>query len=504
MISESQSLLTDKQKKYFDALYQTLDVSDSEAKIPLPKIVTLLESSGLDKVQLKKIWQLSFRENKLNKGELFTALEYVTLAQNDKELVPKNLILARTELSLPRFDIKGIDVDDYEKQKVAEKTELSPMESLKVLKENIDRYEEYAKRHMESDAVKKLNSANARKFYADFDLHHSILAEIWNLCDISGKGYLDEGEVILSLHFIEMYLKHIQPPFSLNPVFVQFAAEYLNLVENKKSAKRDYKGINNEHLNSVTSLKPSDTINGSKGSTKNLQLITTHTNNDDDLIYLNKLINIVETNTQKLVQINTSFNELLKAKQQKKQLLLINVKEMAFGTIDKLGKLKSIEDKLKTYCDKINTKIDHLNPPMTEIPAESVFNKLVKRVEVIINKDFEDVLEEIKLGDVPTVSEIKSHENFEKNLEDRIEPVKDIPPPSNDETENEIANLLESKHKDEEIDPFTEALENTDPAAVFDFGNNIDFDEFGDSDNKINKVFVETKEEVKFEMDFNF
>ena len=502
---ESQSVLTDKQKRYFDALYKTLDVSDDDSKIPLQKIVGLLEASGLDKTQLKKIWQLSFRENKLNKEELFTALEYVTLAQNNKELTIKNLTLVRTELPLPRFKINDINIEDYENEIANEKSELTPAESLNLLKKNVTMYEAYAKKQMQSEFVKKLNSSNARKFYASFDLHHSILADIWNLCDINGKGYLDEGEVVLTLHFIDLYLKHIPPPFSLNTLFIQFTKDYLKDLEQRKSTKKDYKGISSENLGSNISLQEIEKVNGSKSSLNKISNVSQSQTDEEDLIYLKKLISIVEDNTKKIIHTNTSFNELFKSKQKRKQLLLSSIKDIISKAVIDLNKLKDVENKIKGLCEGISDKVDRLESPITELPAEATFNELIKRVDTLLSKDFEDVMREIKLGDVPTVSEMDSKKSLEEGLKrDEIGPILEGAEASNDKTENEIADMLEQPKTNANIDPFAEALENKEPTMAFDFGNNNDFDDFGDSANKISKAFIDANEEVMFDADFNF
>lgn len=496
-------LLTPRQTAYFQKVFSTLNLPPTEQNIPMDRLIKLLECSSLAKPQLKDIWQLSFKDNKLNRKTFNIALLYITLAQNNKELIPKNLAFTNN-LPLPRFSIPGLEYTENTQE------ENPPVDSFKVLKDNESKYEEYVVKNIGSEEAKKLVSSNAKGFFSSFDLHHSVLAEIWTLCDTGSKGYLDEGEVLLALHFVFMYLKHIPIPSDLQPEFSNFAKEYTAACSSKKHPKRDFSGKGNEEFGSGGDLKEAPMVTGVRKSMRFSTLVDKRSDKID-LTYINKIINKVDSNTRQINSNNTVYHAEMNLIAKKKEETLLKMNDLVFSIKANANTLREKEEQFKAAVESLIVK-GRDNPKRGDGELETKFNELVKKMEGLFLKDFDSVINDIKLSDVKTSSNFESANEVEEPKKDEIYEVKEVDEDGeqedikeDDKKEEEIKKENKEENKEEEgkgVDDFLNAFE----PKKNDVEVNFTFDDFNNNgnNNQTPDNAFETNNEVKFNDDFDF
>ena len=496
-----------KQLRYYEEVYQLFKLPPGQVEIPMDKLIRLFESSGLAKAQLKNIWQMAFSDSVLNRKNFYTALEYLTLAQNGKELNQENIELVRTELPLPRFNIKNINYDAF--QNYTEKSEIkNEVNSYEILLSNVSKYEELAKKNMESDVVKKLSSSNAKSFFSSFDLHHSILAEIWNLCDTGTKGQLDEGEVILSLHFIFMYLKHIPLPLELDSHFRSFAREYGKTAEIKQPPKRVVSQSSNEQ-HKVLEDVPRSNVNV-RNSLRFSTLIE-RKKEPSDLASLTQLIERLDASTRKIKNNNNVYFTEMNNLSKKKENLLIKMNDLVYSIKANMNKLKTNEVEMKRSLSLLIENTPEKAKEDTDNTTETMFNDLCKKMEKVCMKDFESLINDIRLSDVRTSSNLGSEKNVNEDgidsdeTEDKKESNIFNTEPENTETIKEEEPIKEEpvleepKEKNTDEGEFINAFDNKPELFTADFN----FDNFeSNSDPFGTEPLPETQ--VKFNDDFDF
>ena len=240
-----------KQRKYFEKIFEILQIPVRTKKIPANLVVPLFKKSSLEISLWKQIWKLSCQNpNTLTTDEFLTCLKFITLAQNKIPLNHKNLEKT-PNLNLPIFNDLNIVVSNFENlQDNSQIKKISAEEEYKILKQNIEKYKNLILKEQKNIEVQILSHNNAKKFFSSFNLHSSILSEIWKLCDLKYKGKLSPGELIISIHLIEIYKLQRTLPKKLHKNYLEFIKEFdLNLARNEKKeiiGRKISKDLSNE------------------------------------------------------------------------------------------------------------------------------------------------------------------------------------------------------------------------------------------------------------------
>ncbi|CAD8199715.1 unnamed protein product [Paramecium pentaurelia] len=165
-------------------------------------VINFFKASGLNQQTLGAIWQITSSNGQtFTKDEFFAALKLIALAQNgyspDEKLLSKNITC-----SLPQF--QGLQPPNYE-----------------ISLEQLQKYENYFLT-IDQEGTQIVQGMQARALFSKSGLSLDQLKELWNLCDIGEKGYLNKGEFIVALHLVQLCSKFKFPlPITLSDSLLQ-------------------------------------------------------------------------------------------------------------------------------------------------------------------------------------------------------------------------------------------------------------------------------------------
>lgn len=399
-----------KQRKYFEKIFEILHIPIQIKKIPANLVVPLFKKSSLKIPLWKEIWKLSCQNsNFLNPNEFITCLKFITLAQNNIPLTNNNLEKTKI-LSLPVFNDLNIIVSNYEHLKeISQKKKLTISEEISLLNKNLQKYKNIIKNKQKSLKVLPLSHNNAKEFFNSYNLHSSILSEIWKLCDFKHKGKLTPGELVVYLHLIEIFNSQKNLPKILEKDYLDFISCFDSDLrkENERVFESDRK-IERKRKGSRDVENDFEDDNG-------------------NLIYLEKLIKKVERNNGMLGVMKVEFYDKIdnnKIGEEKLEMELNNILDQI-----KLEKIKreSLVSKIKGNFEKINFITGKSELMEAALGQENeVFGNTLNILSKLVDKDYQNIIKEIKLSNNPTLVGLDSEEvindvdNNIKNDENKI------------------------------------------------------------------------------------
>ncbi len=326
--------LSFKQKQYFKKILSLLGIDSRQDKINAKNVVPLFKNSGLQVDVWKKIWQLSCSApNYLSLAEFITCLQYITLAQNEKPLQPA-LVKKTGHLPLPKFSNLNVIVSNYE---YLEDSEAQSIDWDEIFLKNKRKYEGYCAKFQKHLSFKNLYTSHASEFYHKFNLPPEIIRNLIMLCDRDNKGFLNPGELIVSLHLIDIYKHNKKLPNSLDNFQNIFIKKY-----GKEKVK--------QQSNPIQKIQKTRRFTAPQIKDYNEEKMTPKSN-DGNLIYLEKLVKKMDVNNGKLSSMKVGFyNQIEQNIENKKRLQIIIQKEF-----------DSIKQDLLIRIEKLSTITTNMN-----------------------------------------------------------------------------------------------------------------------------------------------
>ncbi|CAD8108936.1 unnamed protein product [Paramecium sonneborni] len=187
--------------------YFTMCDETGQGKLDKDKVINFFKASGLNQQNLGDIWQItSSNEQTFTKDEFFAALKLIALAQNGYK--PNENLLSMNILS-PLPLLQGFQSLNYD-----------------ISNEQLQKYENYFQT-LDQDGTQIIQGIQARALFSKSGLNLEQLKELWNLCDIGEKGYLNKGEFIVALHLVLLCSRQKYPlPITLTDSLLQIIGRF--------------------------------------------------------------------------------------------------------------------------------------------------------------------------------------------------------------------------------------------------------------------------------------
>lgn len=249
--------LSPKEEGYYTLLYDFVVLKMPEAPskgIPAGHAADFLKSSNLTIDDLKKIWRLScVAPDTMTRTEFFTALKLVALRQQNLSYSIDNL---KKEVTLPEFTVgpKYTPSTTAYEEKTSPKS-LTQSGSKKVYNFSItestaSNIEAYIDNKCKTEKKGIINKREAQELFGAANLNDAQKAQLWTLCDIEKKNYLNRPQFIVCLYFVSQVKQGTPLPTELPHKLIEFIEKYEGILEPKPSPirqepKENYAGLVN-------------------------------------------------------------------------------------------------------------------------------------------------------------------------------------------------------------------------------------------------------------------